>query len=145
MAKVLEVNIWQQKNYEIIVEKLFNTISGKKICILGFAFKANTNDTRESPAIEICKNLMEEGCNICIYDPKVSRKTVQNEFDLLKKNNTSLRGAFCNWDFFNNIYEAAKDSDAIVILTEWSEFKNLDFKKLSEIMRPLLGFLILDQ
>ena len=60
--KVLEINIWQQKRiYRLIVEKLFNTVSGKKICILGFAFKANTNDSRESPAIQICKDLLDDG------------------------------------------------------------------------------------
>ena len=72
--KVVDINDWQvDRISKIIVEKLFGTISEKKIAILGFAFKANTNDTRESPAIKICKNLIEEGGLLKIYDPRVSK------------------------------------------------------------------------
>ena len=74
--KVIDINVWQQKRISsLIVEKLFGTLSGKKISILGFSFKANTNDTRESPSIKICKELLEEGANLAIYDPRVSQKT----------------------------------------------------------------------
>ena len=72
--KVVDINQWQNKRIsELIVEKLFGTITGKKIAILGFSFKANTNDIRESPAITISKELMLEGCHLSIYDPKVNR------------------------------------------------------------------------
>ena len=74
--KVIDINSWQKERIsKIVVEKLFGTLTNKKIGILGFSFKANTNDTRESPAIEICKNLLEEGAKLQIYDPKVNPQT----------------------------------------------------------------------
>ena len=70
---VVKLNNWQQHRIsKLIVRKLFGTLSNKKIVILGFAFKANTNDTRESPAINVCKDLLEEGASLVIHDPKVS-------------------------------------------------------------------------
>ena len=76
--KVIDINNWQRNRISrIVVEKLFGTLSGKTIGILGFAFKANTNDTRESPAIEICKDLIEEGVKLQIYDPKVSFENIE--------------------------------------------------------------------
>ena len=78
--KVININNWQQKRLtRIIVEKLFGTISEKKLAILGFAFKANTNDIRESPAIRICKDLLEEGCYLNIFDPKVNEIQIKEE------------------------------------------------------------------
>ena len=75
--QVILINKWQQKRIsKIIVEKLFGNLSEKKISILGFAFKSNTNDTRESPAISICKDLLEEGCFLSIYDPKVKKEQI---------------------------------------------------------------------
>ena len=77
--KVVDINEWQsQRIQNVILSKLFGTISGKKISIFGFAFKANTNDTRESPAIKICKGLLEEGCQLNIYDPKVSKEKIED-------------------------------------------------------------------
>ena len=77
---VVDLNIWHQSRIsELIVKKLFGSVSGKKIVILGFAFKANTNDTRESPAIQICKSLLEEGANLRIHDPKVSKKQIATD------------------------------------------------------------------
>ncbi len=135
--KVLEINSWQQKRiYKSIVDNLFNNVAGKKICILGFSFKANTNDTRESPAIEICKDLVNDGSNISIYDPKVSKERIDEELN----NALNLQSIHKNheppWEVSSNLYDSAKDSDAILILTEWEEFKNLNFQKLSNIMRP---------
>lgn len=70
---VIEVNDNQKKRLTCkIVDLLFKTVSGKKICILGFAFKKNTGDTRESAAISVAKHLMDEGAKLSIYDPKVN-------------------------------------------------------------------------
>ena len=99
----------------------------KKITVLGFAFKPNTNDTRDSPSIHICNDLLEEGCFLSIYDPKVNENQIKKEL-LETENSKSL-------DIANSLYEAAKGSDAIIILTDWEEFFNIDFKKLSKIMR----------
>ena len=133
--QVIELNDWQRERIsKIIVNRLFGTISGKKIAILGFAFKANTNDTRESAAIDICKNLLEEGGNLRIYDPKVSTQQIEKDLNCqenLKGENSDLG----NWIFTKSIEEASNDADGIIILTEWEEFKYINWEKISGIMR----------
>ena len=124
--QVILINDWQQKRISsIIVEKLFGTITGKIITILGFSFKPNTNDTRESPSINICKNLLEEGCLLSIYDPKVSNEQIG--LDLINYKDS--------WKKYDDIYEAANGSDAIVILTGWQEFNDLNYATLYKLMR----------
>ena len=74
---VVSLNNWQQNRIaKIIIKKLYGTISGKKIVILGFAFKSNTNDSRESAAIQICKDLLNEGASLFIHDPKVNKAQI---------------------------------------------------------------------
>ena len=76
----MKLNNWHQHRIsELIVQKLFGTVSGKQISILGFAFKSNTNDTRESAAITICKDLLEEGAILNIYDPKVVPNQIEKD------------------------------------------------------------------
>ena len=135
--KVLDINSWQQKRFvELVVKKMFGTISSKKIAILGFAFKANTNDTRESPAIYICRKLLEEGALLNIYDPKVS--SAQMKKDLNFSNNQTLNQ---NWLFSNSLDDAFRNVDAAMFLTEWSEFQSLEWCNLSKLMRkPALVF-----
>jgi len=131
---VISINQWQQKRIsKIIVEKLFGNLSDKKIAILGFAFKSNTNDTRESPSINICKSLLEEGCNLSIYDPKVNFEQIESELYISDRDKglTSEK----NWVKSDDIYESANDADAIVLLTDWEEFSDLDLKRLFNIMK----------
>jgi len=129
---VLNMNEWNQTRIsKIIVQKLFGTISGKKLAILGFSFKANTNDTRESSAIKICKNLIDEGANLSIYDPKVEEQQI--EIDLSTKSNK--QGTMSSWGMADSVYEAANNADALVVLTEWDEFKQINWGKVSEKMR----------
>ena len=134
--KVIDINIWQQKRISrLIVEKLFGTLSGKKISVLGFSFKANTNDTRESPSIKICKELLEEGANIAIYDPRVSKRQIASDLgkeDAFNNKNIKNEGS---WSFCNSIKDSALNTDAILILTEWSEFKEINWEEISNIMR----------
>ena len=132
--KVIDINTWQRERISnIVVEKLFGNLSEKKICILGFAFKANTNDTRESPAIVICKNLIEEGGILQIYDPKVSQSMIKENLISDQKENINIdKGSF---SIAKNIYEAIENTDAIIILTEWDEFKSLNWEKISSLMR----------
>ncbi len=131
--KVLDINEWQQKRISYsIVNKLFGTVSEKKIAILGFAFKANTNDTRESPAISISKNLINEGAMLHIYDPKVSRLQIEEELGI--KSHETL-DAKKGWFFSENINEAITGVDAIVIITEWDEFKDIKWDEISKKMR----------
>ncbi len=133
---VVNINSWQKERIsKIIVKNLFGTISGKKIGIFGFSFKANTNDTRESPAIEICKALLEEGAILQIYDPKVSHDSIKRELpanDELERPQNDKCG---HWIYSTTSLESAKESDAIIILTDWDEFRNYNWKKIYEVMR----------
>ena len=122
--QVVEINEYQQTRFtKNIIKSMFNTIAGKKIVILGFAFKADTGDTRESPAIRICKELHAEKADLVISDPKA----ILNAKDDLSE--------LSNVIYEEDPYEAAKDADAIALLTDWSAYNNLDFQKLYEIMR----------
>ena len=135
-GKVLEINSWQKNRItKIIFEKLFGTITAKNIAIFGFSFKSNTNDTRESPAIEICHQLMNEGANLNIYDPRVSFKQLEKDLGLNKKYNIEKEYFNGSWKFSTDSYCAAEGTDAIVILTEWEEFKYLDWELISSKMR----------
>ena len=122
--------------YELIVNKMYGNLSAKKIAILGFAFKANTNDTRESASIDICSYLLNEGAILKINDPKVSNKLIYKSLqansiiDSEIKNNLKEK-----YSFHENIYETIYDCDAIVILTEWDEYKELDWDKIANITR----------
>ncbi len=138
---VVSLNEWNQSRVsKLIVKKLFGTITSKKICILGFAFKANTNDTRESSAIKICKDLLEEGAILHIHDPKVNSKQISQDLDSIdkKKESTSIKDSNNqegNWIYEDNIYKAAHGTDAIVILTEWEEYSNINWDKIAKSMR----------
>tara|TARA_Y100000589_G_scaffold195933_1_gene185230 strand:+ start:340 stop:1782 length:1443 start_codon:yes stop_codon:yes gene_type:complete len=140
---VVKLNTWHQHRLsKLIVQNLFGTISGKKICILGFAFKANTNDTRESAAINICKDLLDEGAFLSIHDPKVSKEQINNDLgieSLKSEINYSEIDDFFNfegkWVFENSIYKATEKSDAVVVLTEWKEYTRINWKEVSQKMR----------
>ncbi len=133
--KVLEINSWQQKRFvELIVKKMFGTISSKKIAILGFSFKSNTNDTRESPAIYICQKLIEEGAILKIYDPKVNQQQIRNDLDGSIENSNNPNDSK-KWFFSNSLYETFIDTDAAIFITEWEEFQNLNWSKISPKMR----------
>ena len=130
--KVLDINTWQQRRFiNLIINKMFGTISSKKIAILGFSFKANTNDTRESPAIYICKKLIEEGAILNIYDPKVKFQQISKDL----KNNDSEINNDKKWHYSNEVYDTFIDADAAIFLTEWDEFLNLNWQKISKAMR----------
>jgi UDPglucose 6-dehydrogenase len=139
---VVDLNNWHQHRIsQLIVKKLFGTVSGKSICILGFAFKANTNDTRESAAITICRDLLEEGAILNIYDPKVEAKQIEKQLN--KKQDKNLKGnkkllstaEDGMWSFKEDIYSSIDGTDAVVVLTEWEEYTNIDWEKAASIMR----------
>ena len=136
---IVRINQWQQDRiYKKIVESLFGNISGKKIVILGFAFKAGTNDTRESPAISISKNLLLEGANLAIHDPKVQPKQILKDLsDFLltqEENKQDLKNNECNLIFYSDIYKAAKDAHAVIIITEWDDYKKINWGMISKNM-----------
>lgn len=125
---VIEINDYQKKRFfQRVLKELFNTISGKKIAILGFAFKKDTNDTRESPAIYISKYLLEEQADIAIYDPKVTVSQIRRDLEI-EANNKFV-------SFSKDAYDASKSAHAILILTEWDEFKTLDYQKIYRQMK----------
>ncbi len=134
--EVLKINRWQQNRLTtIIVKKLFGTVTSKKIGILGFAFKANTNDTRESPAIKICSNLLIDGARLSIYDPKVKFKEIyENLGNINNPENQSFK-VQDHISIASSYEELADGSDAIIILTEWDEFKKIEWSTISKLMR----------
>ena len=134
--KVITINDWQQNRIiKIILEKLFGNISGKKISIFGFAFKANTNDTRESPAIKICKGLIDEGSFLSIYDPKVKINQIKKDLAIVPFNEKGSKEYNGNWEFAYSLDESVENSDAIIILSDWEEFCNLNYELLIKKMR----------
>ena len=125
--QVVEMNEYQKHRFShLIVEKLFNTLAGKKIAIFGFAFKKDTNDTRETPAITICQNLLKEQALLSICDPKVIKSDILRDLQNFSSDLIDVQV---------DPYVAAKDSHAIVILTDWESFKNLDYKRLYASMK----------
>ena len=133
--EVLNLNNWQKERIsKLIVQNLFGTVTGKRIAILGFAFKANTNDTRESPAIQVCENLLEEGANLAIYDPKVSQESIELALGV-KETSVDEFSELSSWVKCNSDVEACIGADAIVILTNWEQFTKISLNKLYEKMR----------
>jgi len=132
--QVLTVNNWQKERIaSLIVEKLFGTVTNKKIALFGFSFKANTNDTRESPSISIANDLLENGANLMITDPQVLPHQIEKELHSRDSETiTDLKGS---WSFTKNLEECVKDADAIVILTSWKEYEECDFRSYSKLMR----------
>ncbi|KAG2307538.1 hypothetical protein Bca52824_027286 [Brassica carinata] len=115
-----------------IVSSMFNTVSNKKVAILGFAFKKDTGDTRETPAIDVCKGLLGDKAQISIYDPQVTEEQIQRDLSMKKfdwdhplhlqpMSPTTVKQVSVKW----GAYEATKDAHAVCVLTEWDEFKSL--------------------
>ncbi len=125
--QVVEMNEYQKLRFSrLIIQKLFNTLSGKKLAVFGFSFKKDTNDTRETPAITVCQSLLREQAYLNIYDPKVSKESILKD---LQEFPSSLI------NICNDPYETTVDAHAIIILTDWDLFKNLDYKRLHESMK----------
>ena len=121
---VLKINDFQKNRFVInMLTAMFNTMADKKICLFGFAFKANTGDTRESPAIYIAKKLIEEKAHLTITDPKA-----------LKNAKIDLKGIDANISYVDDPYEAASKSHAIAIMTEWDLYGDLDYEKIFKSM-----------
>jgi UDPglucose 6-dehydrogenase len=138
--QVIIMNDHQKRRFsKNIVATLYNTVADKKIAFLGWAFKKDTNDTRESAAIYVADDLLNEEANLAIYDPKVSEKQIYFDLDyletrLLEKNKAKTK-------VFTNPYEACKDAHAIAVLTEWDEFKEYDWQKIyDEMKKPAFVF-----
>jgi UDPglucose 6-dehydrogenase len=146
--QVVKMNDYSKNRFaERVVKSLFNTISGKKICVFGFAFKKDTGDTRESPAISIIEKFLDENAKVAIYDPQVSGTEIK--YSLVTVGNVKEFKFESNVSCCLDPYSAAADADAIVVITEWDEFKTLDYQKIySKMRKPAFifdGRLILDK
>jgi len=138
--QVVKMNDYQKKRFSrSIVKKLYNTISGKKIAFLGWAFKKDTNDTRESAAIYVANNLLYEQANIDVYDPKVAEHQIY--FDLEYLNSRPQEENKKRVSVVDDPYKAVKNAHAIAILTEWDEFKEYDWNRIyNSMLKPAFVF-----
>lgn len=132
--QVIIMNDHQKRRFsDTIVKTLYNTVADKKIAFLGWAFKKDTNDTRESAAIYVADDLISENARIAVYDPKVSRKKVLADLDYLETR--SIDANANSILSFENAYEACQGAHAIAILTEWDEFVAYDWQKIYDGMQ----------
>ena len=137
---VVKMNDWQKHRFtKRIVREQFNTVADKRIAILGFAFKKDTDDTRESAAITVCKDLLAEQARLTIYDPKVPAEEIFRDLGIphkLPDGRVNPAVTICA-----DAYEATEGAHAVVVLTEWDEFKTIDFGRVFErMMKPASVF-----
>ena len=132
---VIRMNDWQKSRFAArIVRSLYNSVADKKIAVLGFAFKKDTNDTRESAAISVCRDLLAEQARVTVYDPKVPAEEIRRDILGPGVDNPRLTVAA-------NAYDAAVDAHALAIATEWDEFRMLDFGRIHKAMsKPAFVF-----
>jgi len=132
--QVIIMNDHQKRRFSSnIVKTLYNTVSDKKIAFLGWAFKKDTNDTRESAAIYVANDLINEQALIAVYDPKVLRNKILSDLDTLETRSSDANAS--NILSFDNPYDACKDAHAIAILTEWDEFAEYDWQRIFDSMK----------
>jgi UDPglucose 6-dehydrogenase len=138
--QVIIMNDYQKRRFAAkIIQTLYNTISGKKIAFLGWAFKKDTNDTRESAAIYVADQLLEEQANIVVYDPKVNAHQMQSDLNYLNTRSEEDNNQYLTT--VSNPHQACKDAHAIAVLTEWDEFKTYDWQKIyDEMQKPAFVF-----
>jgi UDPglucose 6-dehydrogenase len=138
--QVVIMNDHQKRRFaHNMIKTMYNTVSGKNIAFFGWAFKKDTNDTRESAAIYVADYLLEENALIKVYDPKVKQHQIQLDLNYLntrtaEENSKAVQSESCP-------YEATKNAHAIAILTEWDEFKTLDWQKIyDQMLKPAFVF-----
>jgi UDPglucose 6-dehydrogenase len=121
---VIKINDYQKNRFvDTMLSCMFNTLSGKRVCLFGFAFKANTGDTRDSPAIQVARRLVEERAEVIITDPKA-----------IENARVDLADMCGSVSFVEDPYEAAKGCHAIAIMTEWDVYKQMDYRLVYESM-----------
>jgi UDPglucose 6-dehydrogenase len=131
--QVIIMNDHQKRRFsKNIVNTLYNTVADKKITFLGWAFKKDTNDTRESAAIYVADDLINEQANIAVYDPKVDYNQVLSDLNYLETREAENNKK--HTISFNDPYEACKNAHAIAVLTEWDEFKEYDWQRIYDTM-----------
>jgi UDPglucose 6-dehydrogenase len=123
LTEVEKINVTQRKRFLAKVRSALWTLRGKRLAVLGLAFKGETDDIRESPAIKLVQMLLAEGCSICAYDPAAMDRTRE------------ILPPAANLSYADSSYAAAKDADALLVLTDWQEFATLDLALLQKTLR----------
>jgi UDPglucose 6-dehydrogenase len=138
--QVVTINNWQKTRFvERMIRTMFNTIAGKRIAVLGFAFKKNTNDTRASAAIDVCRALIDEQAEVVIYDPRVSPDTMYA--DLARATGMDVHEVKKYVTCAPDAYNALDGAHGFAVLTEWDEFSALDFERVFDRMKkPAFAF-----
>ena len=138
--QVILMNDYQKRRFaDRIIRTLYNTVSGKKIAFFGWAFKKDTNDTRESAAIYIADALIEERAHITVFDPKVTRAQMLNDLNQLGTRALEENERYLTVS--NDPYQASDAAHAIALLTEWDQFKTLDYERIYEkMLKPAFVF-----
>lgn len=138
--QVIIMNDHQKERFsDKIIKTLYNTVNGKNIAFLGWAFKKDTNDTRESAAIYVADHLLDEEANIVVYDPKVTAEQIYRDLDYLGTRTPEENRRLVK--VLNDPYEACDNSHAVAVLTEWDEFKNYDWQKIyNNMFKPAFIF-----
>ena len=138
--QVIKMNDHQKRRFAVnMVRKMYNTVSGKKIAMLGWAFKKDTNDTRESAAIYVTDYLLNEQAEVVVYDPKVTEEQIYSDLNYLCTRSEEENRKLVT--VVNSPMEACKEAHAIAVLTEWDEFKELDWKKIyDDMLKPAFLF-----
>jgi UDPglucose 6-dehydrogenase len=132
--QVIIMNDHQKRRFsDNVISTLFNTVSGKKIAMLGWAFKKDTNDTRESAAIYVADHLLNEEAHVSVFDPKVPHIKIQTDLNYLNTRTEAENEAGLSTS--SSPYEALKNAHAVAIMTEWDEFKTYDWKKIYATMK----------
>ncbi|MEC7225710.1 MAG: UDP-glucose 6-dehydrogenase [Candidatus Latescibacterota bacterium] len=133
--QVVHMNDYQKGRFsKRIINALFNTVSGKRIAILGFSFKKDTNDTRESAAIYVCRHLLQEQAHLAIYDPQVSEEEIRAELPASLDGDGEI-------EVCTDPYDAVRGAHATAVLTEWNDFADLDFASIyEEMLKPAFIF-----
>ena len=138
--QVIIMNDHQKRRFaNNIIKTLYNTVSGKKIAFLGWAFKKDTNDTRESAAIYVADDLLSEQATVVVYDPKVGEEQIQFDLNYLESRSEieNAKGV----QVAINAYDACNNAHAIAVLTEWDEFKTYDWQKIYDnMLKPAFVF-----
>lgn len=122
LEEVMAINSEQRERFVKKIQRVLWTLKGKKLAVLGLAFKGGTDDIRESPAISIIKSLVDAGCHVVAYDPAAMERAA-----------VVLPQALV--EYACDSYEACQGADALLVLTEWDEFKELDLARVRSLLR----------
>ena len=132
--QVIILNDHQKSRFaQNIIKTMYNTVNGKKIAFLGWAFKKDTNDTRESAAIYVADHLLEEEAEIVVYDPKVPAEQIYRDLDYLGTRSPEDNRRLVT--VVSDPYLALDEAHAVAVLTEWDEFKQYDWSKIKATMK----------